>query len=124
MPCGKFPLIIGRVIYNMRHVMVNRGVDMTSNDDPDKKIEKVESTEDEEIIELKEEAIDMSQDEAEIIDLLEATDESDVEVITQGGGSPKSRNPHKTRKSFELEEETFNVFQDDEENYRPSGGNR
>ncbi|MBW2598395.1 MAG: hypothetical protein JRC55_07380 [Deltaproteobacteria bacterium] len=52
---------------------------MTSYDDPDKKIEKVESTEDEEIIELKEEAIDMSQDDEE--------------------GSPKSRNPHKTRKS-------------------------
>jgi len=81
---------------------------MTSNDDPDKKIERVESTKDEEIIELKEEAIDMSQDDEEIIDLLEATDEPDVEVITQGG---IVQDPE----IIELEEETFNVFQDDEE---------
>jgi hypothetical protein len=57
---------------------------MTSNNDPDKKMEKVESTEDEEIIELKEEAIDMSQDDEEIIDLLEAADEPDVEDEKQG----------------------------------------
>jgi hypothetical protein len=57
---------------------------MTSNEDPDKKIEKVESTEDEEIIELKEESIDMSQDDEEIIDLMEAADEPDVEDEKQG----------------------------------------
>lgn len=57
---------------------------MTDNNDPDKKIEGVESTEDEEIIELKEEAIDMSQDDEEIIDLLEAADEPDVEDEKEG----------------------------------------
>ena len=57
---------------------------MTDNNDPDKKIEGVESTEDEEIIELKEEAIDMAQDDEEIIDLLEATDEPDVEDEKEG----------------------------------------
>ena len=67
---------------------------MTDNNDPDKKIEGVESTEDEEIIELKEEAIDMSQDDEEIIDLLEAADEPDVEdekegVVAQEVESPK-----------------------------------
>jgi hypothetical protein len=87
---------------------------MTSNNDPDKKIEKVESTEDEEIIELKEEAIDMSQDDEEIIDLLEAADEPDVEVINQG---VVAQEPESTQdpEIIELEEETFNVFQDDEE---------
>jgi hypothetical protein len=48
---------------------------MTSNNDPDKKMEKAESTEDEELIELKEETFDMSQDDEEIIDLLEAADD-------------------------------------------------
>jgi hypothetical protein len=81
---------------------------MTSNNDPDKKMEKVESTEDEEIIELKEEAIDMSQDDEEIIDLLEAADEPDVEVIEQGG---VAQDPE----LIELIEETFDVSQDDEE---------
>ena len=57
---------------------------MTDNNDPDKKIEGVESTEDEEIIELKEEAIDMSQDDEEIIDLLDAADEPDVEDEKEG----------------------------------------
>lgn len=57
---------------------------MTDNNDPDKKIEGVESTEDEEIIELKEEAIDMSQDDEEIIDLLETADEPDVEDEKEG----------------------------------------
>ncbi len=56
---------------------------MTDNNDPDKKIEGAESAEDEEIIELKEEAIDMAQDDEEIIDLLEAADEPDVEVIKE-----------------------------------------
>ena len=87
---------------------------MTSNDDPDKKIEKVASTEDEEIIELKEEAIDMSQDDEEIIDLLEATDEPDVEVITQGGVAQEPESAQDPE-IIELEEETFNLFQDDEE---------
>ena len=57
---------------------------MTSNNDPDKKMEKAESTEDEEIIELKEETFDMSQDDEEIIDLLEAADDvsqDDEEII-------------------------------------------
>lgn len=57
---------------------------MTDNNDPDKKIEGAESAEDEEIIELKEEANDMAQDDEEIIDLLEAADEPDVEVIKEG----------------------------------------
>jgi len=54
---------------------------MTDNNDPDKKIEGAESTEDEEIIELKEETSDMSQDDEEIIDLLDDVDEPDVEEI-------------------------------------------
>jgi hypothetical protein len=87
---------------------------MTSNNDPDKKTEKVESTEDEEIIELKEEAIDMSQDDEEIIDLLEAADEPDVDVITEGivAQEPESAQDPEI---IELEEETFDVSQDDEE---------
>ena len=56
---------------------------MMDNNDPDKKVEGAESTEDEEIIELKEEASDISQDNEEIIDLLDDVDESDVgEIIT------------------------------------------
>ena len=54
---------------------------MMDNNDPDKKVEGAESTEDEEIIELKKEASDMSQDDEEIIDLLDDVDESDVEEI-------------------------------------------
>ena len=54
---------------------------MTSNNDPDKKIKGAEATEDEEIIELKEETSDMSQDDEEIIDLLDDVDEPDVEEI-------------------------------------------
>ena len=54
---------------------------MTDNNDPDKKIEWAESTEDEEIIELKEETSDMSQYDEEIIDLLDDVDEPDVEEI-------------------------------------------
>jgi len=54
---------------------------MTSNNDPDKKIKGAEATEDEEIIELKEETSYMSQDDEEIIDLLDDVDEPDVEEI-------------------------------------------
>ena len=54
---------------------------MMDNNDPDKKVERAESTEDEEIIELKEEASDMSQDDEEIIDLLDDVDESAAEEI-------------------------------------------
>ena len=87
---------------------------MTSNNDPDKRIEKVESTKDEEIIELKEESIDMSQDDEEIIDLIEAADEPDVEVITQGivAQAPQSAQDPEI---IELEEETIDVSKDDEE---------
>ena len=56
---------------------------MTDNNDPDKKIEGAESTEDEEIIELKEETSDMSQDDEEIIDLLDDVDEPDAEDIKE-----------------------------------------
>jgi hypothetical protein len=91
-----------------------QGADMTSNTDPDKKTEGAESTEDEEIIELKEEAADMSQDDEEIIDLLEATDEPDVEGIKQGvvAQEPESAQDPEI---IEIEEETFNVLQNDEE---------
>jgi hypothetical protein len=87
---------------------------MTINNDPDKKMEKVESTEDEEIIELKEEAIDTSQDDEEIIDLLEEADEPDEGVITEGilAQEPESEQDSEL---IELEEETFDVSQDDEE---------
>jgi hypothetical protein len=87
---------------------------MTSNNDPDKKIEKVESTEDEEIIELKEESIDVSQDDEEIIDLLEAVDESDVEIITEGI-VPQAPESEQDPELIELEEETFDVSQNNEE---------
>jgi len=56
---------------------------MTNNNDPDKKIKGAESTEDEEIIELKEETSDMSQDDEEIIDLLDDVDEPDAEDIKE-----------------------------------------
>ena len=56
---------------------------MTSNNDPDKKIKGAEATEDEEIIELKEETSDMSQDDEEIIDLLDDVDEPDAEDIKE-----------------------------------------
>jgi len=87
---------------------------MMSNNDPDKKMEKAESTEDEEIIELKEEAVDTSQDDEEIIDLLEAADEPDVDVITEGmvAQEPESEQDSEL---IEFEEETFDVSQDDEE---------
>ena len=87
---------------------------MTSNNDPDKKIERVESTEDEEIIELKEESIDVTQDDEEIIDLLEAVDESDVEIITEGI-VPQAPESEQDPELIELEEETFDVSQNDEE---------
>jgi len=65
---------------------------MTDNNDPDKKIEGAESTEDEEIIELKEETSDMSQDDEGIIDLLEAVDEPGLEdekedIVAEGAES-------------------------------------
>ncbi len=65
---------------------------MTDNNDPDKKIEGAESTEDEEIIELKEETSDMSQGDEEIIDLLEAVDEPGLEdekedIVAEGAES-------------------------------------
>jgi len=53
---------------------------MTDKNDPDKKTEGADSTQDEEIIELQEETFVASQDDEEIIDLLEAVDEPDVEV--------------------------------------------
>jgi hypothetical protein len=86
---------------------------MTSNNDPGRKIEKPESTPDEEIIELKEEAIDMSQDDEEIIDLLEAADEPDVQVIKE---DMVAQDPELTQdpEIIEFEEETFDVSQDDE----------
>jgi hypothetical protein len=87
---------------------------MTSNNDPDKKMETSESKEDEEIIELEEEAIDMSQDDEEIIDLLEDADEPDVGVIK---GDIVSQEPESKQDSelIELEEEIFDGPQDDEE---------
>ena len=87
---------------------------MTSNNDPDKKIEKVESTEDEEIIDLKEEDISMPQDDEEIIDLLEAADEPDVDVIAEGIAAQEPESVQDPE-IIELEEETFDVSQDDEE---------
>ena len=54
---------------------------MMDNNDPDKKIEGAESTEDQEIIELEDETVDASQDNEEIIDLLEAVDELALEDI-------------------------------------------
>lgn len=87
---------------------------MTINNDPDKKMEKAESAEDEEIIELKEEAINTSQEDEEIIDLLEEADKPDEGVITEGilAQEPESEQDSDV---IELEEETFNVSQNDEE---------
>jgi hypothetical protein len=56
---------------------------MTDNNDPEKKIERAESTQDQEIIELEEEAFVSSQDDEEIIDLLEPVDEPGVENINE-----------------------------------------
>ena len=52
---------------------------MMDNNDPDKKIEGAESTEDQEIIELEDETVDASQDNEGIIDLLEDVDEPALE---------------------------------------------
>jgi len=56
---------------------------MTDKNDPDKKTEGADSTQDEEIIELQEETFVASQDDEEIIDLLEAVDEPEVEDIKE-----------------------------------------
>ena len=56
---------------------------MTDKNDPDKKIEGADSTQDQEIIELQEETFVASQDDEEIIDLLDAVDEpASEEIIT------------------------------------------
>ena len=54
---------------------------MMDNNDPDKKIEGAESTEDQEIVELEDETVDASQDDEGIIDLLEAVDGPGLEDI-------------------------------------------
>lgn len=59
--------------------MKDGGVDMTDNNDPDKKIEGAESTENQEIIDLEEETTDIFQDDEEIIDLLDVIDEPGLE---------------------------------------------
>jgi len=56
---------------------------MTDKNDPDKKTEGADSTQDEEIIELQEETFVAPQDDEEIIDLLEAVDEPEVEDIKE-----------------------------------------
>ncbi|MEA1946228.1 MAG: hypothetical protein U9N83_02870 [Thermodesulfobacteriota bacterium] len=56
---------------------------MKDKNDPDKKIEGADSTQDQEIIELQEETFVASQDDEEIIDLLEAVDELAVEDIQE-----------------------------------------
>jgi len=52
---------------------------MTDNNDPDKKIEGAESTENQEIIDLEGEITDIFQDDEEIIDLLDVIDEPGLE---------------------------------------------
>ena len=56
---------------------------MTDKNDQDKKIEGADSKQDQEIVELQEETFVASQDDEEIIDLLEAVDEPEVEDIKE-----------------------------------------
>jgi hypothetical protein len=87
---------------------------MTDKNNPDKKIEGADSTQDQEIIELQEEALDASQGDEEIIDLLEAVDEPGLEdekeaVVAQETDSTPDP------EIIEFQEETFVASQDDEE---------
>ena len=87
---------------------------MTDKNNPDKKIEGADSTQDQEIIELQEETLDASQDDEEIIDLPEAVDEPGLEdekeaVVAQETDSTPDPD------TIELQEETFVASQDDEE---------
>ena len=87
---------------------------MTDKNDPDKKIEGADSTPEPEIIELQEETLDASQDDEEIIDLLETADEPEGEdkkevVVSQETDSTPEP------EIIELEEETLDASQDDEE---------
>jgi hypothetical protein len=77
---------------------------MMDNNDPDKKIEGAESTEDQEIIELEDETIDASQDNEGIIDLLEAVDEPALEDI-KGDIVPKETESTEDQEIIELEDE-------------------
>ena len=87
---------------------------MTDNKEPDKKNRGAESTEEEEIIDLKEEAFDVSQDDDEIIELLEAVDESDVEDTKEGVVAQETESTEE-KEIVDLVEEAFDAFQDDEE---------
>jgi len=87
---------------------------MTDNKEPDKKNRGAESTEEEEIIDLKAEAFDVSQDDDEIIELLEAVDESDVEDIKEGVVAQETESTEE-KEIVDLVEEAFDAFQDDEE---------
>jgi len=57
--------------------MANGGADMTEPNEPDKKNNETESTKDEAIIELEEEAAEGPTGDEEIIDLLQAAEEPD-----------------------------------------------
>ncbi len=64
---------------------------MTDKNDPDKKIEGADSTQDQEIIELQEETFVASQEDEEIIDLLEAVDEPEVEDIKESVSTEEAK---------------------------------
>lgn len=87
---------------------------MTDNKEPDKKNKGAESTDEEEIIDLKEEAFDVSQDDDEIIELLEAVDESDVEDTKEGVVAQETESTEE-EEIVDLVEQAFDAFQDDEE---------
>jgi len=75
-----------------------RGVDMTINGEPDKNTERTEPADDDEILELTDEIIDTSQNDEEIIDLMDTVeeisiepDEDDeiIELIAEPGDTPQ-----------------------------------
>ena len=75
-----------------------RGVDMTINGEPDKNTERTEPADDDDILELTDEIIDTSQNDEEIIDLMDTVeeisiepDEDDeiIELIAEPGDTPQ-----------------------------------
>jgi hypothetical protein len=87
---------------------------MSDKNDPDKEIKGADSTPDPEIIELEEETIVASQDDEEIIDLLEAVDEPGLEDEKEAVVSQETDSTPDSE-IIELEEEAIVVSQDDEE---------
>jgi hypothetical protein len=82
MPCGKFPNIIGCLfilIGQKKNNLADGRMNMTESNEPEKKDETAEPTEDEPIIELKDEMAVEQGDDEEPIDLTEVVEESVAE---------------------------------------------